>query len=87
MSEREVFEAGSPVVRSRRVAGTNLCTAFHPASYIQTHFAEHFELLAHVEEGAIGTPHQDLLVMRKRPSPTRPLFGEGVSDGAGSHPD
>jgi SAM-dependent methyltransferase len=83
-SEREAFEAGRPVIRSKRVAGTNLCTAFHPASYVQTHFAEQFELLAHVEEGMTGTPHQDLVVMRKRTSPARPPLEQGVSTGAGS---
>jgi SAM-dependent methyltransferase len=63
-AERARFEAGDLVVRWGGVAGTNLCTAFHPRSYLER-LAEGFELLEHVPEGAAGNPHQDLSVLRR----------------------
>jgi len=63
-AERAQFEAGKLVVRWGGVAGTNLCTTFHPRSYLER-LAERFELLEHVPEGAAGNPHQDLSVLRK----------------------
>lgn len=63
-AERARFEAGELVVRWGGVAGTNLCTTFHPRFYLQQ-LAEGFELLEHVPEGATGNPHQDLSVLRK----------------------
>ena len=63
-AERAQFEAGDLVVRWGAVAGTNLCTTFHPRSYLER-LAEGFELLEHVPEGATGNPHQDLSVLRK----------------------
>jgi 2-polyprenyl-3-methyl-5-hydroxy-6-metoxy-1,4-benzoquinol methylase len=63
-AERARFEAGELVVRWGGVAGTNLCTTFHPRSYLQR-LAEDFELVEHVPEGATGNPHQDLSVLRR----------------------
>jgi SAM-dependent methyltransferase len=63
-AERARFEAGNLVVRWGGVAGTNLCTTFHPRSYLER-LAEGFKLLDHVPEGAAGNPHQDLSVLRK----------------------
>ena len=62
--ERARFEAGELVVRWGGVAGTNLCTTFHPRAYLER-LADGFELLEHVPEGATGNPHQDLSVLRK----------------------
>ncbi len=63
--ERLRFEAGELVVRWAEVAGTNLCTAFHPPAYLRRHLAEGFSLEEHVPEGALGNPHQDLVVLRR----------------------
>jgi SAM-dependent methyltransferase len=63
--ERERFEAGEVVVRWEEVAGTNLCTAFHPPSYVRDRLAAGFEPLDFVAEGAKGNPHQDLFVFRR----------------------
>jgi SAM-dependent methyltransferase len=63
--ERARFEAGELVVRRPGAAGTNLCTAFHPAGYVRTVLAEGFELLELRRGGAEGTPVQDLVVLRK----------------------
>jgi hypothetical protein len=62
--ERARFEAGELVVRRPSAAGTNLCTAFQPERYVREVLAEGFELLELVAGGAIGTPTQDLIVLR-----------------------
>ena len=63
--ERARFAAGAVVVRWEEVAGTNLCTAFHPPEYVRDRLAARFELLDFVAEGAKGNPHQDLFVFRR----------------------
>lgn len=63
--ERPRFQAGEVVVRWEEVAGTNLCTAFHPPSYVRDRLAARFELADFVPEGATGNPHQDLFVLRR----------------------
>jgi SAM-dependent methyltransferase len=63
--ERERFAAGDVVVRWEEVAGTNLCTAFHPPSYVRDRLATRFEAVDFVAEGAKGNPHQDLFVFRR----------------------
>ena len=65
--ERERFAAGEVVVRWEQVAGTNLCTAFHPPSYVRERLARRFEALDFVAAGAKGNPHQDLFVFRRGP--------------------
>jgi SAM-dependent methyltransferase len=65
--ERAHFAAGEVVVRWEEVAGTNLCTAFHPPSYVRDRLAARFDLLDFVGEGAKGNPHQDLFVFRRAP--------------------
>ena len=62
--ERERFDAGELVVRRERLAGTNLCTTFHPESYVRNRLAPELELIAFVPEGATGNPHQDLVLLR-----------------------
>jgi SAM-dependent methyltransferase len=63
--ERARFHAGEVVVRFEEVAGTNLCTAFHPPEYVRSSLAADLELVEDVPEGALGNPHQDLFVFRK----------------------
>ena len=66
-AERERFAAGEPVVRWQTVAGTNLCATYHPPAYVERVLAGGLELLEHVAEGAAaGSPHQDLVVLRRR---------------------
>ena len=64
--EREQFAAGEVVVRWEEVAGTNLCTAFHPPSYVRERLAGGFEPLDFVPQGATGNPYPDLFVFRRR---------------------
>jgi SAM-dependent methyltransferase len=64
--ERDRFAAGKVVVRWAGVAGTNLCTAFHPETYVRERLAPELELLELVAEGAaVGSLPQDLVVFRK----------------------
>jgi SAM-dependent methyltransferase len=64
--EREQFRAGELVVRWAEVAGSNLCTVFHPASWVRERLLPHgFEEVEFVAEGAIGNPYQDLFLLRR----------------------
>ena len=65
--ERRRFEAGELVVRWGEVPGTNLCTTFHPPSWVREHLLPHgFEEIAFEPEGARGNPYQDLYLLRRR---------------------
>jgi SAM-dependent methyltransferase len=64
-AEKERFLAGEVVVRFEQVAGTNLCTTFHPRSYVTETLAQGLEVVDAAPEGAVGNPHQDLFVLRK----------------------
>lgn len=76
--ERERFEGGEVVVRWARVAGTNLCTTFHPESYVRQRLAAGLELLEFVPDGGVvGSPPQDSVVFRK-PAGTEPRTPRSV---------
>ena len=64
--ERGRFERGELVVRWGDVAGSNLCSAYHPEAYLRETFAQGFDLATLEPEGAKGNPTQDLVVLRKR---------------------
>jgi SAM-dependent methyltransferase len=63
--ERARFDAGELVVRWGDVAGTNLCSAYHPETYLRDTFADGFAFLELEPEGARGNPTQDLVLLRK----------------------
>lgn len=64
--ERSEYDAGRLVVRRASAAGTNLCSAFHPARFVRERLAPEFELLEHTVGGfERGAPAQDLVVLRK----------------------
>lgn len=63
--ERVRFERGELVVRWSEVPGTNLCSAYHPESYLRETFARGFVFLELEPEGARGNPTQDLVLLRK----------------------
>jgi SAM-dependent methyltransferase len=65
VEEREAFQRGEVVVRFEQVAGTNLCTAFHPPAYVRDRLGARLELVLETPEGAKGNPHQDLFLFRK----------------------
>jgi SAM-dependent methyltransferase len=64
-AERAAFDAGRLVVRWPEGAGTNLCSVFHPRSYVEERLAAGLDVLEFVPEGARGNPHQDLYLLRK----------------------
>jgi SAM-dependent methyltransferase len=64
-AERDAFARGEVVVRFEQVAGTNLCTTFHPPAYVQETLARGLDAVEFVPEGAEGNPHQDLFLLRK----------------------
>jgi hypothetical protein len=64
--ERAVFDGGRLVVRWPEGAGTNLCSAFHPPSYVEERLAARLDVVEFVPEGATGNPHQDLYLLSKR---------------------
>ena len=64
-AERATFDGGGLVVRWPEGAGTNLCSAFHPSSYVKERLAAGLEVAELVPEGAKGNPHQDLYLLRK----------------------
>ncbi len=63
--EQERFRAGALVVVDGSFAGTNMCGAYHPASYIRSHWSRYFKVLDFVSEGAKGSPNQDLYVLQR----------------------
>jgi hypothetical protein len=63
--ERARFENGELVVRWADVAGTNLCSAYHPEPYLRDTFADGFAFLELEAEGARGNPTQDLVLLRR----------------------
>jgi SAM-dependent methyltransferase len=64
--ERKRFRAGELVVRWAEVPGTNLCTVFHPASWVRERLLPHgFEEVEFVPEGATGNPYQDLFLLKR----------------------
>jgi SAM-dependent methyltransferase len=67
--ERRRFDEGRLVVRMERSAGTNLCGAYHPIEYVRETLARGFTVRDYVPEGALGNPHQDLVLLRKALNP------------------
>jgi len=64
--ERERYRAGQAVVRWASVAGTNLCTTFHPEAYVRARLAPELELLEFASKhGSGGSLPHDLAVFRK----------------------
>jgi SAM-dependent methyltransferase len=64
--ERAQYDAGEVVVRWGEVAGTNLCTTFHPRGALEQLAVEWFEVVEFVPEGAKGNPLQDLYLLRRK---------------------
>jgi SAM-dependent methyltransferase len=64
-AERARFDAGELVVHGQESVGRNTCAAYHPRAYVRSVLGEGFTLVEHRTEGALGNPHQDLVVLRK----------------------
>jgi SAM-dependent methyltransferase len=65
-AEHADYDSGEAVVRWPSVAGSNLCTTFHPERYVRERLAPGLELLEHTPDGGtVGGRQQDLVVFRK----------------------
>ena len=64
-TERERFDQGELIVRHGEAAGSNLCAAFHPESYIRERLALPLTVVDFVPEGALGNPYQDIVLLQK----------------------
>ena len=64
-AEQMSYKRGELVVRHSRMAGSNLCAAFHPLAYLQT-FTSELDLIDHLP-AKLG---QDVVLFRK------PLSGD-----------
>lgn len=67
LSQRESkrFYEGKLIVQGENLAGTNLCTAYHPRQFIHEKLASEFLIVDFVEEGAKGNPFQDMFLLKK----------------------
>jgi SAM-dependent methyltransferase len=64
-NERHAYSQGECVVRRRELASSNICSTFHPPAFVRDRLAHGWELVEHVPRGALGSPEQDLIVLRK----------------------
>ena len=64
-NELEAFDSGRPVIRRSQYAGANLCSSFHPESYVRASMTEGFQIVDVVLQGAKGNPPQDLYMLRR----------------------
>ena len=62
--QRAAFERGELVVVEERYAGTNLCGAFHPESYIRCELGRELTILDHAPDSARDAG-QDYVLFRK----------------------
>jgi SAM-dependent methyltransferase len=62
-SERESFDRGDLVVLYERAAGTSLCSAYHPPSYVREQLARGFDVVAFRPAAAEGG--HDVHLLRK----------------------
>ncbi|MDA0164742.1 class I SAM-dependent methyltransferase [Solirubrobacter ginsenosidimutans] len=63
--EHAQFDAGRLVVHFEEVAGSNLCSTFHPTPFLERQFASAFTLVESVDEGAPSNGRQDLHVLQR----------------------
>jgi SAM-dependent methyltransferase len=68
--ERLIYTEGGCVVRWGEAAGSNFCTTIHSPEFVRGRLADGWEFVEQVPRGALGSPEQDLIVLRK-PDPKR----------------
>jgi SAM-dependent methyltransferase len=62
--ELQAYADGQCVVRWPSAAGANICSTYHPAAFVRDRLALGWELVQHAPR-AVGSPGQDLVVLRK----------------------
>lgn len=65
-AEQATFDRGELVVRQHTIAGTNLCTAFHPPAFVRNALPGPLRLLDHLPAAAAGNPRQDIVLLGRR---------------------
>lgn len=75
--ERAAFAAGRLVVQFGEAAGANICSAYHPLSYVER-LAGDFDRLELLPPEPGGHLPQDLWVVRKPVTSARPLNSQGA---------
>jgi SAM-dependent methyltransferase len=63
--EREAFLAGQLVVRYEEASGMNLCTAYHPESYVRGGLSAGFEVRDFIPAATQGVLYQDFYLLKK----------------------
>ena len=63
--ERNQYHEGRIVVRFENAAGTNLCSTYHPQSYVRQKLAGKFSLALCRAGAARGNGNQDIYLLRK----------------------
>ncbi len=64
-SEQNLYCSGHMVTRYQEAAGTNLCSIYHPESYVRQQLAENFNFILSQPRGAAGNGNQDMYLLRK----------------------
>ncbi len=70
LTEREIelFDAGNLVVRYEEASGMNLCSAYHPESYVRNQLATGYSVCDFVPAGTQGGVYQDIYLLKKNES-------------------
>jgi SAM-dependent methyltransferase len=64
-AEQARFERGELIVLDPSLAGTNMCSVYHPPEYARREWADLFKLVRFYPSGAKGTPNQDLYLFER----------------------
>lgn len=62
---QEKFRSGNIVINNDEQTGTNICSSFHPESYVRNILAKHLTVVDFIPEGAKGNPQQDVYLLKK----------------------
>jgi SAM-dependent methyltransferase len=64
-AERDAYRQGRLVVRYGEAAGTNLCSVYHPESWVCEHLAQGFSVIQVRPRAASANGNQDMYLLRK----------------------
>jgi SAM-dependent methyltransferase len=65
MPEQQLFDTGRLVVRSGEDAGTNLCGAYHPESYVKNSLGKDYRVVDFIPAGMREFIYQDIFLLSK----------------------
>lgn len=65
IEEQEQFRNGQLVVREAEQSGSNMCSAFHPVSYVREKMAQNFTVADFIPCGAQGDSMHDIHLLKK----------------------